>query len=108
MAVRSYFTGFPGSFKADGIKMMEPFSTLPYLKQSFTWGEFWPVKEERIRKLLADGLLEKEAAERIALKGAVGSHVENIQRADGFKGFNKQRISDIIVETNPASYDKEG
>ncbi|MCP5107793.1 MAG: hypothetical protein GY950_30675 [bacterium] len=108
VAVRSYFTGFPGSFKADGIKMMEPFSTLPYLKQSFTWGEFWPVKEERIRKLLADGLLEKEAAERIALKGAVGSHVENIQRADGFKGFNKQRISDIIVETNPASYDKEG
>lgn len=104
IAIRSHFKRLPETFKREGIEMMEPFSTFSYLQQEFTMGDFWPVREERLRKLLVDGLIEKESADRISRKGALGSHIENIQRADGFKGFNQQRISDIITETNPASY----
>jgi hypothetical protein len=36
-----------------------------------------------------------------AVRGAIGSHLENIQRGEGFKGFNQQTISDIILRTDP-------
>jgi hypothetical protein len=29
--------------------------------------------------------------------------LENIQRGDGFKGFNQQQVSDIIRRTDPRS-----
>jgi hypothetical protein len=104
IAIRSHFKRLPETFKREGIEMMKPFSTFSYLQQGFTMGDFWPVRENRLRKLLVDGLIEKESADRISRKGALGSHIENIQRGDGFKGFNQQRISDIITETNPVSY----
>jgi hypothetical protein len=34
-------------------------------------------------------------------EGAVGSHLEVIQRGEGFKGFNQQTVSDIIRRTDP-------
>ena len=33
--------------------------------------------------------------------GAIGSHLENLQRKGGFKGFNQHTVSLIIVETDP-------
>ena len=32
---------------------------------------------------------------------ALGSHLENLERNDGFKGFNQQGVSDIIARTDP-------
>ncbi|MDB6082084.1 MAG: hypothetical protein JWO53_1356, partial [Chlamydiia bacterium] len=84
-----------------GITMMKPFSTLPHLKQAFTVGEIWPVDVHRINHLLDKQLITIEQAERFMEKGALGSHLENLQRKEGFKGFNQTNVSDIIGRTDP-------
>jgi len=33
--------------------------------------------------------------------GAIGSHLKNLQRNGGFKGFNQHAVSIIIAETDP-------
>ena len=84
-----------------GIKTMRPFSDFPYLKQTFTRGERWRVPQERLERLAAAGQIDDEQRRRFARDGAVGSHLENIQRDEGFKGFNQQTVSDIIRRTDP-------
>ncbi len=83
-----------------GIGMMKPFTNFSYLRQQFTVGERWTVKEARLRKLLASGDITQEQAEIFRKDGAVGSHLENLERNDGFKGFNQTGISDIIARTD--------
>lgn len=84
-----------------GIRMMEPFSNFSYLKQAFTAGEIWPVAAERLDKLLKSGKITAEEAERFRTHGAVGSHLENLQRREGYKGFNQKNVSYIIKKTDP-------
>jgi hypothetical protein len=84
-----------------GVEMMKPFSDFSYLRQAFTRGERWPVTEERLERLVAAGALAPDQRARIAAEGALGSHLENIERAEGFKGFNQQTVSDIIRRTDP-------
>lgn len=83
------------------VDMMEPFSRFSYLRQAFTTGERWDVSPGRLEQLLATGQISRAQAERFAQDGAVGSHLENIQRGEGFKGFNQQTVSDIIWRTDP-------
>jgi len=85
----------------NAVKTMKPFTDLPHLKQAFTAGEIWPVKEDRIQSLLNEGLITAEAADKFRSNGAIGSHLEILQREEGFKGFNQSGINDIILETNP-------
>tara|TARA_R110002111_G_scaffold227346_1_gene288857 strand:- start:122148 stop:123515 length:1368 start_codon:yes stop_codon:yes gene_type:complete len=85
----------------NAVKTMKPFTDFPHLKQAFTAGEIWPVKEERIQALLDDGLITADEADKFRSKGAIGSHLEILQREEGFKGFNQTGINDIILETNP-------
>jgi hypothetical protein len=84
-----------------GLGMMRPFSDFPYLRQAFSMGERWPVSADRLDRLAGAGLISDEQRERFAVRGAIGSHLENIQRGEGFKGFNQQTISDIILRTDP-------
>jgi hypothetical protein len=84
-----------------GVKMMQPFSTFHYLRQAFTRGERWDVSPPRLERLVATGLVGHDQAKRFAREGTVGSHLENIQRGEGFKGFNQQMVSDIIRRTDP-------
>jgi hypothetical protein len=84
-----------------GIKMMEPFSKFSYLHQAFTQGEIWPVEARRLEKLLHRREITPEQAEKFRLQGALGSHLENLQRQQGYKGFNKHNVSDIIQRTDP-------
>jgi hypothetical protein len=84
-----------------GIRTMRPFSDFTYLKQAFTRGERWDVPAERLERLVAEGLIDDRQREHFASEGAVGSHLENIQRGEGFKGFNQQTVSDIIRRTDP-------
>lgn len=84
-----------------GIQMMEPFSFFPFLKQAFTRGEVWHVSPIRIQKLLERGLITKAQAEQFLTHGAVGSHLENLQRREGYKGFNQKNVSKIIKSTDP-------
>jgi hypothetical protein len=84
-----------------GIRMMQPFSEFPYLRQAFTEGERWAIADERLRHLVSNDQITQAQREQFAEKGAIGSHLEDIQRTEGFKGFNQQRISDIIRRTDP-------
>ncbi|MFK7779177.1 MAG: hypothetical protein QM501_13810 [Gimesia sp.] len=88
------------------ITTMKPFTDLPYLKQAFTTGEIWQVGESRIQSLLDDGLIRAEEADNFRTQGAIGSHLEILQREAGFKGFNQSGINDIILETNPLRMQK--
>jgi len=84
-----------------GVKMLHPFSEFSYLRQAFTQGERWPVDPERLERLAAAGLINDKQRARFAEQGAVSSHLENIQRGEGFKGFNQTAVSDIIRRTDP-------
>jgi hypothetical protein len=84
-----------------GIKVMKPFTDFAYLRQAFTEGERWPVREERIRRLLEKGQITQEQARQFRENGAIGSHLENLERNDGFKGFNQKGVSEIISKTDP-------
>lgn len=84
-----------------GIKVMKPFTDFPYLRQAFTEGERWPVKEERLAMLLAKGQITQEQAAQFRANGAIGSHLENLERNEGFKGFNQKGVSEIIARTDP-------
>jgi hypothetical protein len=84
-----------------GIETMRPFSDFTYLRQAFTQGERWTVSADRLERLVVEGLVNSEQQARFSEQGAIGSHLENIQRREGFKGFNQQTISDIIRRTDP-------
>ena len=80
---------------------MKPFTDFPYLKQAFTKGDLWPVAGERIDRLLRDGRVSAAQAEKFRAGRALGSHLEILQRDDGYKGFNQTGINDIIRKTDP-------
>jgi len=84
-----------------GVKTMAPFTTFPYLRQAFTYGEQWAVLPERVGPLVEAGLISREQGEMFIKDGSLGSHLENLERNDGFKGFNQQGVSDIIARTDP-------
>jgi hypothetical protein len=83
------------------VATMKPFSDFPFLKQAFTEGERWPVRRERAERLLKEGLIDSNQFEQFMREGAIGSHLENLQRKAGFKGFNQKSVSVIIEATDP-------
>jgi hypothetical protein len=83
------------------VVMMKPFSNFAFLKQAFTQGELWKTDEQRTSALKEQHRLTQEQATRFVEVGALGSHLENIQRGSGFKGFNQSSVSAIIKETDP-------
>ncbi len=85
----------------EGVSIMKPFSDFEFLKQAFTEGERWPADPKRVQRLLDRGLITAEQAETFRRAGAVGSHLENLQRKGGFKGFNQKSVSVIIEATDP-------
>jgi hypothetical protein len=91
-------------FETLQIAGMPPFSDFDFLKQAFTEGERWPVRPKRIDQLLASGFITREQAERFLAEGALGSHLETLQRRGGFKGFNQKSVSAIIAATDPRAH----
>lgn len=87
-----------------GVAFMAPFSDFDYLKQSFSKGEIWEVDPLRVQNILDQKRITQEKAEQFLRKGVLGSHLENIQRRDGYKGFNKKNVNVIIKETDPRLY----
>lgn len=84
-----------------GVGMMQPFSSFSYLKQAFTQGEIWPVDPRRVEVLLETKKITQAEAEKFLSQGAIGSHLENLQRRCGYKGFNQKNVSFIIKKTDP-------
>jgi hypothetical protein len=87
--------------KAEGINTMNPFSNFEFLRQAFTEGERWQVNPARAEKLLAAKLITPEQFDKFMKEGALGSHLENLQRHGGFKGFNQKSVSAVISATDP-------
>ena len=84
-----------------GVSTMKPFSDFEFLRQAFTEGERWPVSRDRAKRLLHEGLITSDQFEKFLKEGAIGSHLENLQRHGGFKGFNQKSVSVIISATDP-------
>jgi hypothetical protein len=87
--------------QSQGVQTMKPFSNFEFLRQAFTEGERWPVLRERAKELLRQGLLTADQFDKFSKEGALGSHLENLQRRGGFKGFNQKSVSVIISATDP-------
>jgi hypothetical protein len=86
---------------ATGVSTMKPFSDFAFLRQAFTEGERWPVNPKRLELLLAAGMITWDQFSTFLKEGAIGSHLENLQRHGGFKGFNQQSVSAVIAATDP-------
>jgi hypothetical protein len=86
---------------AIGVETMAPFTYFPHLKQAFTKGEIWPVDPQRLVRLLQQREITPEQSDRLRQEGALGSHMEILERNDGYKGFNQTGISEIITRTDP-------
>ncbi len=84
-----------------GVNTMKPFSDFAFLRQAFTEGERWGVRPARVTRLREAGLITPAQAEGFVRDGAIGSHLENLQRKGGFKGFNQKSVSVIISATDP-------
>jgi hypothetical protein len=84
-----------------GVESLAPFTNFPFLRQAFTKGEIWQVEPARVDRLLAAGRITAEQADRFRREGVLGSHLEILERNDGYKGFNQTGISDIITRTDP-------
>ena len=52
-------------------------------------------------KLRREKLITEEQFQRFLDEGAIGSHLETLQRRGGFKGFNQKSVSAIIAATDP-------
>jgi hypothetical protein len=87
-----------------GIETMAPFTNWPHLKQAFTKGEVWEVSESRIDALRKAGQISQKQADQFRQEGAIGSHLEVLERNDGYKGFNQTGVSDIISRTDPRKW----
>lgn len=86
---------------AEGVATMKPFSDFEFLRQAFTEGERWAVRPGRVEALRQQGLISDAQAEGFRRDGAIGSHLENLQRKGGFKGFNQKSVSAVIAATDP-------
>ena len=101
LEARFDFARLRDQLATEGVATMKPFSDFAFLKQAFTEGERWPVRPERVATLLLTGLITPEQADGFLRDGALGSHLENLQRKGGFKGFNQKAVSAIIAATDP-------
>ncbi|HEY4330546.1 MAG TPA: hypothetical protein VGN88_12475 [Phycisphaerae bacterium] len=95
------FDALKTQLESTGINVMKPFTDYPYLRQAFTEGQRWPVAESRLQRLLTDKLITPEQAAQFRQHGAIGSHLENLERNEGYKGFNQKGVSEIIAATDP-------
>jgi hypothetical protein len=95
------FAATRDQLKLSGIDTMPPFTDFPYLRQAFTRGEQWTVNPSRIERLRSAEQITEEQAKLFASQGALGSHLEILQRDDGYKGFNQKGINEIISATDP-------
>jgi hypothetical protein len=107
LEARFDFVTLRGQLQQQGVNTMKPFSDFEFLRQAFTEGERWPVRRERAERLADAGLISREQCDQFARDGAIGSHLENLQRHGGFKGFNQKAVSAIISATDPRKQQSE-
>jgi hypothetical protein len=95
------FDAARAQLEREGVATMAPFTDFAYLRQAFTQGEVWQVEPSRLTAAKAAGFVTNEQVEKFAKDGALGSHLEILERNQGYKGFNRTGISQIIRRTDP-------
>ncbi len=108
LAARFDFEKLRTDLKQANVNTMKPFSYFEFLKQAFTEGEAWHVDKKRLDKLREKAVITAAQHETFFKGGVVGSHLESLQRAQGFKGFNQHSVSAIIAATDPRKYTVQG
>jgi len=99
------FDALRDGLKAEAdIETMKPFSNFPFLRQAFTAGERWKVSPHRADLALSRGWITPEERDKFVRDGAIGSHLENLQRREGYKGFNQQAVSAILAAVDPRKH----
>jgi hypothetical protein len=101
LEARFDFGSLRDQLQSNGLNLMKPFSDFEFLRQAFTEGERWPVNPIRAERLASAGLITPEQRDKFITEGAIGSHLENLQRHGGFKGFNQKSVSAVISATDP-------
>jgi hypothetical protein len=101
LEIRCDFDRLRAQLEKEGVAAMKPFSEFEFLRQAFTGGERWPVSRERLQKLVHEGLVSSEQFEKFTKEGALGSHLEALERHGGYKGFNQKSVSAILSATDP-------
>jgi hypothetical protein len=101
LAVGSDFKGMRDDLRAREVVSMGPFSDFDFLRQSFTEAERWTPPKGRVDRLREEDFITEKQGSNFIQNGAVGSHLEIIQRDRGFKGFNQSSVSAIIRLTDP-------
>ena len=91
----------------DGVEFMAPFSDFNVLYQELTLGDWGAVDPLRIDELERLGHLTQTAADEVRLSGAIMTHLENIERNFGYKGFNKIGIDGVLRKLDPRAYEKK-
>ena len=86
------------------ISMMAPFTDWPHLYQALTEGDWCAVDPARVDRLEAGGHIGADEAERLRLEGSIVTHLENIERNDGYKGFNREGIYSVLRKLDPRAY----
>jgi hypothetical protein len=95
------FDRLKADLSARGIRIMPKFSDFPFLRQAFTVGERWAVDPDRLESLRLRGIVEATDCACFVEEGAVGSHLENLQRSEGYKGFNQEGVDAILKAVDP-------
>lgn len=90
----------------ENVAFMPPFSDMPHLYQELTVGVRVPVDPRRVDELCRLGHLRADDAEDIRTNGAILSHLENIERNNGYKGFNKPGIDGVLRKLDPRAQDR--
>ena len=95
------FDAARAQLQCDGVSTMAPFTDFSFLRQAFTQGEMWSIEPCRLVAAQAAGLITAEQAEAFAKHGALGSHLEILERKVGYKGFNRTGITQMSHRTEP-------
>jgi hypothetical protein len=83
---------------------MAPFTDFPHLYQELTTGDWVAVDPKRVDALERGGHIAADEAERLRTGGSILSHLENIERNEGFKGFNREGIDSVLRKLDPRAY----
>ncbi len=86
------------------VGFMKPFSEMSYLHQAFSSPQMWAVEAKDVEALYQKRQINEQQREKFLSEGAIGSHLENLERGEGYKGFNQKNVSSIIKETDPRKH----
>ena len=101
LAARVDFENVRNSWNRYCAEALPPFSYFDFLKQSFSKTERRDIDEHRLSHLLDMDVISDDGMTTFKEQGAIGSHLEIIQRNQGFKGFNQDSVTAIIRDTDP-------